>query len=63
MNAQFRGDLELLLLFEQIARDRCGIDTLRTRGRDRLDFHDISVWALLDIMQAAYDAGRNAKDA
>ena len=53
----FTGNLDNFILFEHIARERCEIDTLRTRGRDCLDFHDVSVWALLDMMQSAYDAG------
>ena len=56
----YANNPELFALFERIARRRCDIRTLRTRGRDSLDFHDVSVWALLDIMQAAYDAGLKA---
>lgn len=44
-------------LFERFAQQRCDIPTLHTRGRDGLDFHDISVTALLDLMNAAYEAG------
>ena len=51
---------ELFHLFEQIARRRTHIRTLRIRGRDHFDFHEVSVSALLDMMQAAYDAGLNA---
>ncbi len=54
------GNPDNFLLFEQIARRRCDIKTLRTRGRDSLDFHDVSVWALVDMMQAAYNAGFEA---
>ena len=61
----FIGNLDHFILFERIARQRTDIRTLRTRGRDSLDFHDVSVWALLDMMQSAYDAGfeagRNAR--
>ena len=61
----FTGNLDHFILFERIARQRTDIRTLRTRGRDSLDFHDVSVWALLDMMQSAYDAGveagRNAR--
>jgi hypothetical protein len=56
----FTGNLDNFLLFERIARERTDIRTLRTRGRDSLDFHDVSVWALLDMMQSAYDAGLKA---
>jgi hypothetical protein len=56
----FTGNFDNFLLFEGIARKRTDIRTLRTRGRDSLDFHDVSVWALLDMMQSAYDAGFEA---
>jgi hypothetical protein len=56
----FTGNLDNFTLFEGIARKRTDIRTLRTRGRDCLDFHDVSVWALLDMMQSAYDAGFEA---
>jgi len=56
----FTGNLDNFMLFEGIARKRTDIRTLRTRGRDSLDFHDVSVWALLDMMQSAYDAGFEA---
>lgn len=60
----FSGDLGHFMLFERIACQRCDIRTLRTRGRDSLDFHDVSVWALLDMMQSAYDAGyKDAQEA
>jgi len=57
----FTGDLDQFILFEGIARKRSDIRTLRTRGRDSLDFHDVSVWALLDMMQSAYNAGFEAR--
>jgi hypothetical protein len=44
----------------RIARQYLGLQTLRCRYSDRLDFHDVSVWALLDMMQSAYDAGFEA---
>jgi hypothetical protein len=47
-------------LFEEFARQRCGIPTLRTQNSDRLDFHEIAVWTLLNMMQDAYDAGFKA---
>jgi hypothetical protein len=56
----YETDPALFSLFEQIARRRADIRTLRTRGRDSLDFHDASVWALLDMMQSAYNAGFEA---
>jgi len=56
----FTGNLDNFMLFERIARQHTDIRTLRTRRRDSLDFHDVSVWALLDMMQSAYDAGFEA---
>jgi hypothetical protein len=53
----FTGNLDHFVLFERIARERADIRTLHTRGRDSLDFHDVPVWALLDMMQSGYDAG------
>jgi hypothetical protein len=47
-------------LFTQIARRHLNIKTLRERGLDQLDFHEISVWGVKSALQAAYDAGLNA---
>ena len=44
----------------RIARDRLGIQTLLTRGSDRLDFHEVAVSCLLDALRAAFDAGAAA---
>ncbi len=48
-------------LFEKIAKDHLSIETLKERGLDRLDFHEVSVCGLKDALEAAYEAGR--KDA
>jgi hypothetical protein len=45
--------------FEKIARATLGIETLERRNRDSLDFHDVSVGALVDLMEAAYALGVN----
>jgi hypothetical protein len=45
-------------LFKQIVRKHLSIDTLETRHRDSLDFHEVSVWQLTKALQAAYEAGR-----
>ena len=37
------------------------IETLEIRGRDGLDFHDLSVWVIREMLEAAYEAGRAAK--
>jgi hypothetical protein len=36
------------------------IETLETRNRDRLDFHDVAVWAIRDALEEAFEAGRRA---
>jgi hypothetical protein len=47
-------------LLQQIALDHLFVDTLETRNSDRLDFHDVSVWAIKSALQAAFDAGRQS---
>ena len=44
-------------LLAQIAPDHLFIETLQTRNSDRLDFHDVSVWAVQSALVAAYQAG------
>lgn len=44
-------------LFTRIAQTHLSINTLETRHRDRLDFHDVGVWSLRDALQAAFEAG------
>ena len=51
---------EIELLFESIALDHLLIETLQTRHRDSLDFHDVSVWGVKSALQAAFDAGLHA---
>ncbi len=43
----------------EIARQHLRI-ILDTRGSDRLDFHDVSVWSVKAALQAAYECGRKA---
>lgn len=45
---------------EKIARDYLGF-TLKTQNSDSLDFHDVSVWAVRQAMELAYEAGRMSK--
>lgn len=42
---------------ENIARTVLSIETLATRNRDRLDFHEVAVWDLKQALKAAYLAG------
>ncbi|RSZ35064.1 MULTISPECIES: hypothetical protein [unclassified Variovorax] len=47
-------------LFLAIAKKHFRIETLETRNRDALDFHEVSVWGIQAALQAAFDAGRQA---
>ena len=47
------------LIFE-IAAKHFFVETLDTRNSDRLDFHDVAVWAMRAALEAAYEAGRVA---
>ena len=40
-----------------IAQKHLGIETLKTRNSDSLDFHDTAVWCLKDALEAAFKAG------
>ena len=44
----------------EIAQRQFRIETLETRNRDRLDFHDVAVWALRSALEEAFEAGRAA---
>ena len=44
-------------LLTRIAQTHLSIDTLETRHRDSLDFHDVGVWSVRDALQAAFEAG------
>ena len=55
-----KQDKNLNKLFEQIALKHFFIETLETQHRDRLDFHDVSVWAVKSALEAAYAAGVEA---
>ena len=47
-------------LILEIAQRRFFIETLETRNRDRLDFHDVAVWGIRDALEEAFEAGRRA---
>ena len=47
-------------LILDIAQRRFFLETLETRNRDRLDFHDVAVWAIRDALEEAFEAGRRA---
>ena len=44
-------------LFTRIAQKHLSIETLETRHRDSLDFHDCAVWCIRAALEAAYLAG------
>ena len=44
----------------EIAQRQFRIETLETRNRDRLDFHDVAVWAIRAALEDAFEAGRRA---
>jgi len=45
---------------QKIAREILNLETLETRRSDSLDFHDMSVWAIREALEAAYNAGKDA---
>ena len=46
----------------KIAEKRCRIPTLERRYSDELDFHEVSVWALKDMLLDAYRLGQEHRD-
>jgi hypothetical protein len=48
------------LLLEIAMKHFHTIETLETQNSDRLDFHDVAVWAIRAALEAAYEAGRVA---
>ena len=44
----------------QIAEAVLSLETLESRNSDRLDFHDISVWAIEEALREAYIAGQQS---
>jgi hypothetical protein len=44
-------------LLTRIAQRTLRIETLESRRRDSLDFHEVSVLELRDALEAAYNAG------
>ncbi len=51
---------DLNKLLAQIAKEHLFIQTLETQHSDRLDFHDVAVWAIKSALEAAYAAGIEA---
>jgi hypothetical protein len=48
------------LLLEIVTKHFHSIETLETRNSDRLDFHDVAVWAIRAALAEAYAAGHAA---
>jgi hypothetical protein len=48
------------LLLEIATKHFHTIETLETRNRDRLNFHDVAVWAIQAALEEAFEAGRRA---
>ncbi len=45
---------------EKIAKDRLSIETLKSRGWDEHDFHEVSVWGIKEALEQAYKAGQKS---
>ena len=37
------------------------LETLQTRNSDRLDFHEVAVWNLVEAIRAAYELGKGER--
>lgn len=48
-------------IISKIAKQHLHIQTLKTRKRDCLDFHNVAVWEVGDALEAAYRAGQASK--
>jgi len=55
-NPTAQRDAQLLA----IAQRQFRIETLETQNWDRLDFHDVAVWAIRAALEEAFEAGRRA---
>ena len=58
-DADAARDAQLL----EIAQRQFHLETLETRNWDRLDFHDVAVWAIRAALEEAFEAGRRAGQA
>lgn len=45
-------------ILTKIAKKHCFVETLESRGRDSLDFHDIGVAGLKAALNEAFEAGK-----
>lgn len=44
-------------IIREIAARVLDIETLETRNRDSLDFHDLAIWTIKEALEVAYEAG------
>jgi len=47
-------------LILEIAQRHFFVATLETQDSDRLDFHDVAVWAMRAALEEAFEVGRRA---
>jgi len=59
MTTKTKAPSEALLL-EIAAKHFHTVETLETRNRDRLDFHDVAVWSIRAALEEAFEAGCRA---
>ena len=45
----------------EAARKMLDLETMETRNRDSLDFHNLSVESIRRVIEMAYEAGRKSK--
>lgn len=46
--------------FAAIAGEIGGIETIETRNSDGLDFHEVAIWEMVQMLSEAYEAGKAA---
>ena len=63
MTARERIEREMETAIEDALAHLPGIEDLKTRKSDRLDFKEVSVWGLKAALEAAYRAGRRDEEA
>jgi len=47
---------------EKFTKEILNIETLETRFDGELDFHDIAIWKLKELLEKVYQAGKNKKE-
>lgn len=59
--ARCDGEVAVDQELASIARRVLGVPTLEPRSSDRLDFHELGVWQIREVLRLAYRAGRDAR--